>query len=302
MQELFQNEMAVNAMISLAIILLAFLLVRIGHRLSRKYMDDSARIYRSSRSTRRLAVFLAVVSITIVWSPDFGNVLTLLTVIGAGMAIALREVLLSFAGWSRVTLLSSYKEGDRIEINGIQGDVIDIRMMRTSLMEIGGWVDADQSTGRIVHFPNSWLFQYSLYNYTRSFKFIWNELSVMVTFRSDWRAARDIMQKYADESAAIVEQQARKEIKEISKEFLIHYSILTPFVYVRMKQDGVQLTLRYLCEARKRRGSEHALTIMILDDFKDDPNIELAHRVLAMFPRDARQFDDLPGKSDIEPL
>ena len=139
MQELFQNELAVNALLSLAIILLAFVLVRIGHRLSRKYMDDPARIYRSTRSTRRLAVFLAIVAITILWSPNFGNVLTLLTVIGAGMAIALREVLLSFAGWSRITLLSSYNEGDRSEINGIKGDVIDIRMMRTSLMEIGGW-------------------------------------------------------------------------------------------------------------------------------------------------------------------
>ena len=297
MQELLQNDFAVNALLSLAIVLLALLLVRVGHRVSRKYMDDPARIYRSTRSTRRLAIIFAVVAITIIWSPGFGDVLTLLTVIGAGMAIALREVLLSFAGWSRVTLLSSYKEGDRIEINGIQGDVIDIRMMRTSLMEIGGWVDADQSTGRIVHFPNSWLFQYALYNYTRSFKFIWNELSLSVTYRSDWRAARDIMQKYADESAAIVEQQARKEIKEISREFLIHYSILTPFVYIKMTEDGVRLTLRYLCEARKRRGSEHALTIMILDDFREHPDIEVAHRVLAMYPRDARQFEDLPGKS-----
>jgi len=290
MQELFANELAVNLMITGGIIVVAFLIVRVGHRVSRRYFDDPERIYRSTKSTRRLALFLSVVSIVILWSPGFGDLLTLLTVIGAGMAIALREVLLAIGGWARITLLSSFKEGDRIEINGLRGDVIDVRVMRTTVMEIGGWVDADQSTGRIVHFPNSWVFQYALYNYTRSFKFIWNELEMKVTFRSDWRAARDIMMKYAEESAAIVEQQARNEIHLISREFLIHYSILTPFVYVKVVEDGVSLTLRYLCEARKRRGSEHALTVMFLDDFKDHDNIDLAHRVLATLPPGSDQW------------
>lgn len=78
--------------------------------------------------------------------------------IGAGMVITLREVLLSIVGWMRISILSSYKNGDRIEINGIVGDVVDIRILRTSVMEILGWVDADQSTGRIAHIPDSWVF------------------------------------------------------------------------------------------------------------------------------------------------
>ena len=296
LNELLQNEVFVDVLWTVAIILLAMIAVRLSHRLSRRYFEDAERIYRSTKSARRMAVFLSVVAIAMVWSPRFGDLLTLLTVIGAGMAIALREVLLSIGGWGRITFMSAYKEGDRIEINGIKGDVIDIRVLRTSLMEIGGWVDADQSTGRIVHFPNSWIFLHALYNYTRSFKFIWNEIPLTVTFRSDWRAARDIMIKYAEESAAIVEQQARAEIQQISREFLVHYSILTPFVYVRIVPDGVQLTLRYLCEARKRRGSEHALNLLILDDFRATPGIELAHTTVNVRPPDARQFTDMPPK------
>jgi len=299
LSELLQNDLIVDILLTVAVIFAAFVVVRISHRLSSRYFDSPERVYRSTKSVRRLVVFLAVVSITLVWSPGFGDLLTVLTLIGAGMAIALREVLLSIGGWARITFMSSYKEGDRIEINGVAGDVIDIRVLRTSLMEIGGWVDADQSTGRIVHVPNSWIFLYPLYNYTRSFKFIWNEIPVTVTFRSDWRAARDIMMKYAEESAAIVEQQARQEIQQISREFLIHYSILTPFVYVRIVEDGVLLTLRYLCEARKRRGSEHALNLMMLDDFRAHPDIELAHRTLNMRPPDARQFQDLPTKDPL---
>jgi small-conductance mechanosensitive channel len=299
MSEMLQNDAFAALLWTVGIIFLAFVVVRLSHRISRKYFDAPEQVYRSTKSVRRMVVFLSVVSIALVWSPGFGDLLTLLTVIGAGMAIALREVLLSIGGWARITLMSSYTEGDRIEINGVAGDVIDVRVLRTSLMEIRGWVDADQSTGRIVHIPNSWIFLYPLYNYTRSFKFIWNEIPLTVTFRSNWRAARDIMMKYAEESAAIVEQQARKEIKQVSREFLIHYSILTPFVYVRIVPDGVQLTLRYLCEARKRRGSEHALNLMMLDDFRAHPDIELAHRTLAVRPPEARQFSDLPDKDAV---
>ncbi len=298
MQEILENPFSTHLLITAVIILIGFVVVRLSHRVSRRFLDDPERIYRSTKSTRRTVAFLAIIAIAIVWSPGFGDLLTLITVIGAGLAIALREVLLSIGGWARISLMTSFREGDRIEINGIRGDVIDIRVLRTTLMEIGGWVDADQSTGRIVHFPNSWIFQHGLFNYTRSFKFIWNEIPFTLTYRSNWRAARDIIMSYAEESATIVEQQARQEIQQISQQFLIHFSVLTPFVYVRIVPDGVQLTLRYLCEARKRRGSEHAMNLVVLDAFKDHPEIELAHRSLMVRPPDARQFGDLPAPPD----
>ncbi len=201
---------------------------------------------------------------------------------------------MSVAGWLRIVLVHPYQQGDRIEINGVRGDVIDIRVMRTTLMEIGGWVDADQSTGRLVHIPNAWVFLYPVYNYTQGFRFIWNELSVTVTFRSDWQAARDIMESLARESTAIVERQVAEEIRQMSREFLIHYSILTPFVYVRIVENGIRLTLRYLCEARKRRGTEHALTVSILEAFRRHGGIELAYPAVQVALPDTPQFGPLP--------
>lgn len=297
MQDLLQNPIARNAVFS-AVALMAILLVTfLARRLAIRYLDSPERVFRATRTTRRFGLLLAVVALILIWSPGFGDVFTLLTVIGAGMAIALREVLLAVAGWLRVTLLSEFHHGDRIEVNDVRGDVVDVRVMRTTLMEIGGWVDNDQSTGRLVHVPNSWMLEYPVYNYTGTFKFIWNELPITVTFRSDWRAAREIMLKYATESAEIVEQQARDEIRAMSREYLIHYSILTPFVYVRIRENGVELTLRYLCEAQKRRGSEHALNLLILDDIREHPDIEFAHSMLGLFPPDARQFGPVPGSN-----
>ncbi|MFT5143592.1 MAG: hypothetical protein ACI84D_002222, partial [Thalassolituus oleivorans] len=104
------------------------------------------------------------------------------------------------------------------------------------------------------------------------------------------KAAADIMQGFAEESAAIIEQQAAEEIRTMSREFLIHYGILTPFVYTEMAENGVRLTLRYLCEARKRRGTSHALTISILDAFRENGNIEFSYPTFGVAKVEGRQF------------
>ncbi|GIV60259.1 mechanosensitive ion channel family protein [Rhodocaloribacter litoris] len=289
-----ENEVVARVLLIVVTLAALYVLTRLAQRLARRYVTDPARLYSTTKTIRRTAGITAIVLVILLLSPDVRGLLTVLTVIGAGLAIALREALLSFAGWFRITFLTPFKIGDRIEINGVRGDVIDVRVLRTTLMEIGGWVDADQSTGRIVHIPNSWIFEHALYNYTRGFRFIWNELSVTVTFRSDWQAAHDILLRLANISAEIVEQQASREIRQMSGEYLIHYGILSPFVYVRIVENGIRLTLRYLCEARKRRGTEHALTISMLEEFKRHGGIELAYPTLGISKGDTPQFGPLP--------
>ncbi len=295
------NEIVQRVIFAAGASLVVWLLVRIGQRLVKRYAGEPSRVYHASRILGRLgalAIFVIVVSLL---SPRLGDILTLLTVIGAGLAIAMRELLLNLAGWSYVTLLTPYRPGDRIEVNGIQGDVIDIRVMRTTVMEIGGWVQADQSTGRIAHIPNGWNLSQAVYNYTRGFNFIWNELPVRLTFRSDWEKARRIMQQFAEESTRLVEHQAADEIRQMSREFLVHYSILTPFVYVRVVENGILLTLRYLCDVRKRRGTEHALTVSILAAFSEQGDIELAYPTVGISSLEGPQFGPMPGPATGRP-
>lgn len=279
---------------TLIVLVILLVVTRLGQRLITRYVDEPVRRYRSSKLIGRMGGVIALILLLIIWSPGPQNIVTILTVIGAGLAIAMREALLSVVGWFNIIFRTPYTQGDRIEINELRGDVIDIRLFHTTLMEVGAWVDADQSTGRIVHFPNSWNFQHSLHNYSRGFRFIWNEITLTVTFRSDWNAAREVMLSMAMESAHIIEQQASREIRRMSREYLVHYSILTPFVYVRIVPNGVQLTLRYLCEVRKRRGTEHALTISILEAFKEHGNIELAYPMVGVTAFDTGQFGPIP--------
>ena len=282
---------------ALVVVVVIFIFVQVVKRLVRRYVEDPERQFRAGKYIGRTGGMLALLLVVGVVFGSVSQLITVLTIVGAGLAIAMRETLMSLFGWGYIVLRAPYRAGDRIEINGIQGDVIDVRLIHTILMEIGGWVEADQSTGRLVRIPNSAIFLHGVYNYTQAFHFIWNELYVTVTFRSDWKAAQDIMLDLAGESAAIVEQQVRKEIKEMAQEYLIFYNILTPFVYVRIVENGIRLTLRYLCEARKRRGTEHALTISMLDKFKEHGGIELAYPALSVSRYDSPQFGPPPDTS-----
>lgn len=294
-RRIVSDPTAQDVVFSLLIVVAAYVISRILQRLVPRYVDEPERRYRAAKMIGRSVALIAVIAILILWSVGEADVITLLTVIGAGLAIALREVVLSFVGWVNIVLRTPFKQGDRIEINGVQGDVIDIRLFHSSLMEIGNWAMGDQSTGRIVHIPNGWIYQYGVFNYTRGFGFIWNEIHFTLTFRSDWAAAREIILDLAAETSDIVEQQVKQEIQRMSREYLIHYSILTPFVYVKVVSDGVRLSLRYLCEARKRRGTEHALTMGILEAFRENSHIELAYSMRGIASLDTPQFGPFPG-------
>ena len=294
-QRIIDDPTMQNVLASAVIIVVAFVLTRILQHLVPRYIEEPDRRYRATKFIGRTVAFFALVAILTLWSIGEADIITLLTVIGAGLAIALREVLLSLVGWINIVLRSPYKHGDRIEINGVKGDVIDIRPFHSTMMEIGNWASGDQSTGRIVHIPNGWIYQHGIFNYTRGFGFLWNEMSFTLTFRSDWSAARELILELASESADIVEQQVKQEIQRMSREYLVHYSILTPFVYVKVVSDGIRLTLRYLCEARKRRGTEHALTVGILQAFKEHGDIELAYPMRGIATLESPQFGPFPG-------
>ena len=281
---------AQDVWISILLVLTAVILAYALRRVLSRYIEEAERRYRVSKVAGRILGLFTALAILYVWSAGQGpGPATILTVVGAGLAIAMREVLLSFVAWIHMLVRSPYKSGDRIEVNGLHGDVIDIRPLHSTMMETGGWVDADQSTGRIVHFPNSWFYQHGVYNYTQGFRFVWNEIPFTVTLRSDWKAARDILMKLASETTGSVERQAREEIRQMSREYLVYYKVLTPFVYVRATQNGIRLSLRHLTEVRKRRNTEHMLTMRILEAFREHGDIELSYMMIGYEPGGGEQ-------------
>ncbi len=233
--------------------------------------------YRFSKLTTYTVTTLAIFLLGSIWFTGFQNLSTFLGLLTAGLAIALKDLVASVAGWLFILGRKPFEIGDRITIGDQTGDVIDQRLFRFSMLEVGNWVDADQSTGRVIHVPNSHVFTLTIANYTTGFAYIWNELPVMVTFESNWEKAKAILQRIGDERFSSKIESAARQIRRAARSQMIVYSKLTPKVWTSVADCGIVLTLRYLCEPRQRRGSAEQVWEAVLREFAKSDDIELAY-------------------------
>lgn len=240
-------------------------------------IDDYTIRYQWQKIVKYITVILTLIFLTKVWFGAFESLGTYLGLVSAGLAIAFKDLLVNLAGWVFILIRKPLSVGDRIQIAEVTGDVIDIRIFQFSVIEIGNWVDADQSTGRIIHIPNGTVFSKWQANYTAGFEYIWNEIPVLLTFESDWKKAKQILTDAVNKHAISLSKEAEKQIKEAAKKFLIFYNKLTPIVYTSVKDSGVLLTMRYLCHARRRRATEELIWEEVLDQFAKHKDIDFAY-------------------------
>jgi small-conductance mechanosensitive channel len=257
-----------------AVVLAFYVSTFVARKLTRQIADDVAR-YKATRTIGYIVQFLALAVIGATWAKEL-NVTLWIGLAAAGVTLALQTVILGIAGWIHITLRRPFDIGDRIQIGKVVGDVLDIRLSHTCVLEVGNWVAADQSTGRLAFIPNSFVFTESVFNYTQGFSYIWNELPILVTAGSDWRLAQKLLQDIAAQETHDLVPKAHQEISRAKSLYPILYEHLTPTVYVAIESTGVLLTLRYLTEVRARRQAAAALTARILDVFAREPTVKLA--------------------------
>ena len=234
-----------------------------------------------------------VILIGSVWISAIGKFGAFLGLLSAGIAIALKDMLTNIAGWIFILTRKPFSIGDRVQIGENTGDVIDIRLFQFSLMEIGNWVQADQSTGRIIHVPNGIVFTKPQANYSAGFNYIWNEISVLVTFESQWERAKSILEKIIHEHSENLSLNAETKIIEASKKYMIFYQYLTPIVYTSVEPSGILLTMRFICDPRKRRSNEQEVWEEVLKEFAKHRDIEFAYPTQRFYTRSAEK-DDSP--------
>ena len=251
---------------------------------------DVKRNYRTRNIITYTIFTLGTILVGRIWFAGLDSIATYFGLLSAGIAIALKEPIVNLAGWLFIMFRRPFELGDRVEIGGHSGDVIDINIFQFTLNEIGNWVDADQSTGRIIHIPNARVFAETQANYTRGFNFIWNEIPVLVTFESDWQKAKEILQDIADDYSIGTQQIAEYHLKKATEKYLIYYSKLTPKVYTDVKDSGVMLTIRYLCTPPQRRDSKEKIWEEILLKFAPHNDIDFA------YPTTRRYDNQFEGK------
>ncbi len=214
-----QNKIWASFLIILITVALSKITLRILHR----YVSDTARHYSFNKTVGYVFTFIAAAMVVRVWFGGLGGVTTYLGLLSAGLAIALQDLIVSLAGWGFIVWRKPFRVGDRIQVGDIKGDVIDIRPFQFSLMELGNWVNAEQSTGRVMHIPNSWTFKQPVANYTIGFRFIWHEMPVVVTFESDWEKARDILLEIVERHGTTLTGTAEQQVRTAARRFRIDY-------------------------------------------------------------------------------
>ena len=268
---------------TLVTLIVVLVLRRVARRIVAGNVDDSDGEYRANKIINYLTTVVFFVTIAFIWIDAFDDLSTYLGLVSAGIAIALSDLLKNMAGWVFIISRRPFQVGDRVEVDGHKGDVVDVRLFRFSLMEIGGWVGAEQSTGRLVHVPNGLVFTKEVANYTEGFAYIWHEVPVLITFESDWKLAEQVMLDILEEHAPDLEGAAGTTIRATARRYSIRVGTLTPTVYLSVRDSGVLLTARYLVEVRTRRGREDRIWRAILEAFAEQPDIELAYPTVRTF-------------------
>src|SRR6266508_2738277 len=260
-----------------------WLIHRIALALVYRRVRDPWSRYRWRKTLTYALMTVGVVIVGRMWFAGVQALATFFGLLSAGLAIALKEPVSNLAGWAFIIWRRPFEVGDRVQIGPHAGDVIDLGLFQFTLNEIGAWVQADQSSGRIIHIPNGKVFTDPVANYNKGFRYIWNEVPVVVTFESDWRKAKQILGKIALKHAEHLTAQAEQDLLAASQQYLINYRKLTPIVYTNVVDYGVQLTIRYLIEPRKRRGTEHAIWEAVITEFAAAPDIDLAYHTTRGF-------------------
>ncbi|MBE0696551.1 MAG: mechanosensitive ion channel, partial [Anaerolineaceae bacterium] len=218
-----------------------------------------------------------------IWVQRIGDLSVALGIMGAGLAFALQEVIGSIAGWSTIVFGRPFEIGDRIETGGIKGDVVDIGVLRTKLMEIGNWLDGDHNTGRIVTVSNAYIFKEPLFNYSRYLSYIWDEISIPVPYDSDWNQAIKIMSNAVLDhpSYQLLLPKAQEQRLHARREFAIKITPLEARTYVRLTDNWIELGLVYPVEIDIRRSFRSDVSQKILEEFSSR-GITVASQTLAI--------------------
>jgi small-conductance mechanosensitive channel len=214
----YQNIHLTRGIITIVVLVIIYVFFRIV--LEDKYVNkisDSQRRYYISKNLYFLYIFVNLLALLIIWVEDLQALVLGFGLVAAAFTLTMQDVAKNFAGGLSIFFNRIYRVGDRIEIGSKKGDVIDIDIFYTTIMEINEWVSADQPTGRLSIIPNSYVLSNATNNYTKDFDFLWDEISFPITYSSDWKAARTLIIDAISQETATVEELAKKEISNMER-------------------------------------------------------------------------------------
>lgn len=266
------NEIIYTLIIAVIGVLLILIVVNIMKKSLGRYVRDDNNWYKTRKASNILGFVLVAVFLAIIYSDMLGGITVVLSVASAGIAFSLREVIASIAGWLTILVGGMFGTGHRVKLGGVTGDVIDIGVLRTTIMETGDWVDGDLYNGRIVKIANSFVFTEPVYNYSTDFPFLWDEIRLPIKFGSDYSFTREIIRETAAEETGTFGGQTKEYWDAMVRKYIIEDAKTEPMVTLAVNDNWVEFTLRYVVEYKSRRKTKDKLFTSILEKIEKHPD------------------------------
>lgn len=287
-------------------VLLGLIAIAVATKYLRRYasraVHDNSGRYQARKGITFVGYVVGIVLVALVFSDKLGGLTVAFGVAGAGIAFALQEVIASAAGWAALIFGKFYRVGDRVQLGGIKGDVIDIGVLRTTLMQIGDWVNGDNYNGRIVRVANSFVFKEPVFNYSSDFPFLWDEITIPIKYGSDHELARQIIGRVAENTVGDYARDAEQAWTPMTRKYLIEPASVQPRVTMALNANWIEFTLRYVTDYRQRRSTKDLLFTGILREIdRNADRVGIAAATLnieKLAPIDVHLFSDTSGKPD----
>lgn len=269
-------DIILKLLFSLVVLVLTLAVNRAISSLLTVRVKDRYQVHTLRMLIRNTIFVLGTAIVLAIWL-GFGSSFTVaMGILGAGIAFASQEIIGSFAGYLNIITGNLFRIGDRVRIGNVVGDVLDISTLRTTVMEIAEWVKADQYTGRVVSIANRMVFSDPVFNYTQHWPYIWDEITIPITYDSDWQHAGEIMVEHGREYSSHLQAQAQAELSGMMKRFPVYDTPVEPLLYIIMTDNWIDMTLRYVVDPRERRTVAGQLHLELLQHFESEADITVA--------------------------
>lgn len=256
----------------LGVVLITSLLKKV---VSRKIADTDHR-YRVRKAINFFGYLFILLIVLLVYGDRLGNIGVALGVAGAGVTFALQEVIVSFAGWLSIVVSGVPSVGQRVKIGDAKGDIIDIGIMRTTIMEMGDWVNGDQYNGRIITLANSYVFKERIRNYSAEYPFLWDELQVPIRTESDHHLARKVFMEVVNEICKDYADSSEAQWRQLAYKFRVEQARVLPMVTLRFDENWITFTLRYIVDYKSRGSTKDRIYTALLDEIAKHETITIA--------------------------
>lgn len=246
----------------------------------RRYKKEE--LFLARRLGRYATTLLIAIVVCLYLFEDLRLIATTLGLVSAAIVISLQDVCASFCGWFVIMAGQKFTIGDRLEIEGVRGDVLDIQLLRTTLLELNNWLGVDQPTGRVIIVPNNFIFKTKVFSFTHGHPFIWGTIEVTVTYGTPAAGAMALFQKILEEETREDFAEARRVSAEMERRYGVEDADYRPKIYTRIADSGITFSLLYVSHYRNTSTTRNRINRRLISELESHPHIQLAYNTVAV--------------------